>query len=215
VFAQEYLGIPADDGGNPFGLGAIKACVRPMSKKDPIAYGIDLAKSVDWSVVVGLDEDGCTCRLERWQSDWGQTRRKILDIVGHVPALIDSTGVGDPIVEDLCRERSSIEGFKFTATSKQQLMEGLASAIQREDIGIPDGWLRSELESFEYEYRASGGVKYSAPSGMHDDGVCALSLADKKRRDLAGEDIQVRFVSSSSNKAVPAEERIWKEAWRR
>ena len=34
----------------------------------------------------------------------------------------------------------------------------------------------AELEAFEYEYR-QGGVRYSAPEGMHDDGVCALALA--------------------------------------
>lgn len=185
AFRQEFLGIPADDGGNPFGLSAIRACEAPLSSAPPAAWGVDLAKSQDWTVAVALDADGVVCRLERWQSDWGATRRTLIGLLADdAPALVDSTGVGDPIVEDLIRERPAVEGFKFTAPSKQQIMEGLAAAVQRREIRFPAGWLTSEMESFEYEYRPGGGVRYSAPPGMHDDGVCALALAvDKWQRD--------------------------------
>ncbi len=176
VFEQEFLGIPADDGGNPFGLKSIEHCIAPMSVAEPVAFGIDLAKSVDWTVVCGLDADGAVSILERWQGPWSETSRRIDEIVGDKPALIDSTGVGDPIVEGLQKSRPRIEGFKFSQTSKQQLMEGLASAFQTERIRIPDGWLRVECETFEYTYTRTG-VRYEAPSGLHDDGVCALALA--------------------------------------
>lgn len=176
VFKELYLAEPSDDGGNPFGITAIAKAVAPLSHRDPIAFGVDLAKSQDWTVVCGLDEAGAVCVLERWQSDWGQTRRKVLDLIGDTPALIDSTGVGDPIVEDMARDRMTISGFKFSSTSKQQLMEGLASAIQRQAVRFPDGWLRQELEVFEFEY-VNSRVRYSAPDGLHDDGVCALALA--------------------------------------
>lgn len=183
AFNQEFLGIPAADGGNPFGMEAIIECLTPLSVAPAVVFGVDLAKSEDWSVVCGLDEDGVVCQLERWQSDWGQTRSRVLDIVGDVTTLADSTGVGDPIVEDLRRQRSNIRGFKFTAPSKQQLMEGLAAAVHRHEVGFPDGWLRHEMDSFEYEYRPGGGVRYSAPDGLHDDGVCALALANKMLQD--------------------------------
>jgi len=177
VFDQEYLGIPADDGGNPFGLDAIRRCIcEGLSTAPPVAFGVDLAKSQDWTVVCGLDDDGRVCHLERWQSDWGLTRSKVLGTVNGWPALADSTGVGDPIVEDMQRVRPNVQGFKFTSQSKQQLMEGLAAGIQRQEVRFPDGWLVTELESFEYEYTRTG-VKYEAPQGLHDDGVCALALA--------------------------------------
>lgn len=41
---------------------------------------------------------------------------------------------------------------------------------------FPDGPIRQELESFEYEYTGRG-VRYSAPQGVHDDCVMALALA--------------------------------------
>jgi len=176
VFEQEFLGVPADDGGNPFGLDAIERCISEKSSNPPKAIGVDLAKSVDYTVVCGLDENGSVCLLERWQGPWAETIGRIERMLGEVPALIDSTGVGDPIVEDLQRKQPRVEGFKFTQVSKQQLMEGLASAFQTGRIQIPDGWLRTECETFEYQYTRTG-VRYEAPSGMHDDGVCALALA--------------------------------------
>lgn len=179
AFNQEFLGIPADDGGNPFGLDSIRACVAPLSTLPAIAYGIDLAKSQDWTVLCGMDANGAVCALDRWQSDWGSTMSRIVRTVGNVPVMADATGVGDPIVEELSRRGVNMEGFKFTSQSKQSLMEGLASSIQQRRITYPDGWLVSELESFEYEFTASG-VHYEAAAGMHDDGVCALALANRK-----------------------------------
>jgi hypothetical protein len=69
-----------------------------------------------------------------------------------------------------------VEGFKFSMPSKQQLMEGLAVAIQQREITYPEGVITLELESFEYEYTRSG-VRYSAPAGQWDDCVCALALS--------------------------------------
>lgn len=183
VFEQEFMGIPADDGGNPFGAAAIVRCLFPLSGLPPVVFGCDLAKSYDWCVLCGLDQHGHVCVLERWQGDWGATRDRILSLIGFTPTLIDSTGVGDPILEDIARQRPNVEGLKFTSTSKQQLMEGLAAAIQRGEVGFPDGWLRNELDSFEYDYRPGGGVRYSAPGGLHDDGVCGIALAVKMMKD--------------------------------
>jgi hypothetical protein len=207
AFNQEFLGIPADDGGNPFGITAIRACRVPELSTAPVAvWGVDLAKSYDWTVACGLDASGKVAKLDRWQSDWGQTKRKLLDTIGFTLTMIDSTGVGDPIVEDLIRERPNVQGFKFSSSSKQQLMEGLAAAIQRGEVGYPDGWLVQELEAFEYEYYA-GGVRYTAPDGLHDDGVCALALANRLRTGMVG--VDARIMDSRAEPSVGVNDRGW------
>jgi hypothetical protein len=94
--------------------------------------------------------------------------------------LIDATGVGDPIVEDLQREGIPVTGFKFTSSSKQQIMEGLISSMHQRKISYPPGIIVAEMETFEYQYTKHG-VRYSAPSGFHDDTVCALALANHHR----------------------------------
>ena len=168
---------PSDDGGNPFGLAAIAAQVAPFSEGLPVIWGIDLAKSVDWTVCIALDAGGAVCRFERWQGPWQATIPRIVRLVGDTPALVDSTGVGDPVLEELQTDgRINFRGYKFTAPSKQQLMEGLAVAIQQQEISYPDGAIVSELEDFEYQYTRTG-VRYGAPEGMHDDCVTALALA--------------------------------------
>lgn len=183
VFRELYLAEPTEDGSNPFGLAHIAACCLPvgqplpMGSAVPVCYGVDLAKSVDWTVVYGLDRSGSVVRFERWQgTPWDQTIGRISGIIGSTPALVDQTGVGAPVVDELRRAGCYVEGYTFTQASKQALMGRLAVAIQRREIAFPDGVTRTELEAFEFEHTASG-VRYSAPDGMHDDCVCALALA--------------------------------------
>lgn len=192
VFRELYLAEPADDGGNPFGMQSIEGCVVPLST-DPVAvWGVDLAKSHDWTVVVGLDRDCRVAMLDRWRSDWGQTLSRLKVVIGDTPALIDSTGVGDPIVEELQRSLPCVTAFKFTSQSKQQLMEGLAARVQSKGIGFPDGWLKDEMQAFEFEYSRTG-VRYSAPTGLHDDGVCALALAVRHLGTVGTNTLEVRI----------------------
>ena len=175
VFEQEYMANPSENSANPFGNAFIKRCVKPISAQPIVCYGIDLAKSVDYTVIIGLDKDGNVAYFDRFQMDWHNTKETIKRLLP-APIVVDSTGVGDPILEDLMREGVNIEGLKFTSQSKQQLMEGLASAIQQGRIGFPEGVIVDELDVFEYQFTAHG-VRYSAPSGFHDDTVMALALA--------------------------------------
>lgn len=176
AFNQEYLAIFDDNAANPFGIKYIEQCIKPLSNLRPVCFGVDLAKSKDWTVIIGLDDNGDICYFDRWQSDWSQTRQTLISTIGYTPTSIDSTGVGDPIVEDIQKSCNQVDAFRFTSQSKQQLMEGLASAIQKSEISILEGQIKNELQSFEFEYGRTG-VKYSAPTGMHDDCVCALALA--------------------------------------
>lgn len=73
-------------------------------------------------------------------------------------------------------EQSNFRGYKFTQASKQTLVEGLAVAIQQNEIQYPEGVIVTELESFEYEDTRTG-ICYTAPEAHHDDGVMALVLA--------------------------------------
>ena len=175
VFNQEYMADPAENAANPFGLQYIEQCTYPISTNTPVVYGIDLAKSVDWTVIIGLDLTGAVCYFDRFQKDWRQTRMDIKRLP-RAPMLVDSSGVGDPIVEDLQSDGLDVTGFKFSNTSKQQIMLGLVSAVQQRKISFPPGPITRELETIEYQY-GQYGVKYAAPPGFHDDCVMALALA--------------------------------------
>ena len=183
VFDEIYMAEPSDDTGNPFGIDAIRQCIQPMSSKPPHVWGWDLAKSTDWTVGVALDEDGVVCEFHRFQRDWEYTAERLSREVDQDTALVDSTGVGDPIVERLQKSNPRIEGFKFTGQSKQQLMEGLVVGVQNGELSFPDNEIVVEMEAFEYTYTRNG-AKYEAPSGIHDDCVMALALAFKGYKDI-------------------------------
>jgi phage FluMu gp28-like protein len=187
VFRELYLAEPSDDEGNPFGMIAIRDCIAPLSNERAQVFGIDLAKSVDWTCIIGLDRKKRVCVFERFQKPWNETIETVRRVVGTTKASVDSTGVGDAVLESLqAGGRSNFEGFKFSQGSKQQLMEGLAVAIQKHEISFPEGIITNELEVFEYEYTRTG-VRYSAPSGMHDDAVCALALANEYKPRKIGQ----------------------------
>lgn len=186
VFKELYLAEPAEDNSNPFGYENINNCIIPTQTGVAVAYGIDLAKYTDWTVIIGLNDKGEVCHFERFQMDWSQTLNKIGSIIGNIPTFVDSTGVGDPIVEQLQRNRPRVQGFKFTSQSKQQLIEGLVVAVQQQKIGFPEGVIADEMRNFEFEYTRTG-VKYTAPQGLHDDAVMSLALAwDCKQKNKKG-----------------------------
>lgn len=176
VFEQEYLANPMENAANPFGIQHIAECNGEISKQEPLYFGIDLAKSFDWTVIIGLDASGQVAYFERFQKDWQQTRLDIMRINKSKFVYIDSTGVGDAITEDLQRYFQNMTGYKYSSSSKQQLMELLASKIHSKAIKFPKGTITDELEIFEYQFTKTG-VRYNAPSGFDDDCVNALALA--------------------------------------
>lgn len=178
AFLQEFEGIPADDGANPFGLTAIEACLIPdVSDKPAVCWGWDFARAQDWTVGIALDAYGYVAKFERWQGrPWNETKRDVASLTRNTPSVGDSTGIGDAIVEGIQQLGCQMSPFMFTAKSKQALMERLVGAIHDKTVRFPAGVIRSELETFSYEYTAHG-VRYEAPSGLHDDAVMALALA--------------------------------------
>lgn len=177
VFKELYYAEASDDQGNPFGLAFIKAIVVEGTSGRPVSvWGVDLAKKKDWTVIIGLDSKGAIAHFERFQKSWEETTNRICDLIGMDDALIDATGVGDPIVERVQKKCPAALGYIFSQPSKQRIMEGLAVAIQRRETTILEGVHETEMETFEYEYTRTG-VRYTAPEGFTDDTVYAHGLA--------------------------------------
>lgn len=185
AFAQEYLAEFNDNAANPFGAAFIEQCTFPLGEGPAVVYGVDLAKYQDWTVIVGLNKSGSVCEFYRFQKDWRQTLETIHSLPG--PVKVDATGVGDPIVEELQRTKGDVTAFKFTQTSKQQIMEGLSVAIQQRKITFPEGHIKQELLDFQYQYSQLG-VKYAARPGANDDCVCALALAYDHLKEIGTSD---------------------------
>jgi len=153
-------------------------------KKDHLyVIGVDLGRKKDYTVVCVIDrEDHHLVKLDRFQTiGWGLQKKRVKAIAeDYNDALIfvDSTGVGDPIFEDLVDMNLSVEDYNFTNKSKRHLIDKLAIFIQQKKVIFPDiPVLISELETYAYTKTDKGNITYSAPSGFYDDCVCSLALA--------------------------------------
>jgi phage FluMu gp28-like protein len=192
VFAQEYLAQFLEDAGGVF--RNVDNCVSigriahdPRRPDMQHFMGIDLARYEDWTVITVLDEAGRQVYLDRFnQVSWERQIERIVDIAGIYQAQvwIDETGIGDPLTEQI-RTRAwerhidvMIEGFKFSSTSKEQLVNGLAIALEHNELDLLDAPIqKAELQAYQYELSPGGHLKMNAPEGMHDDIVIALGLA--------------------------------------
>lgn len=188
---QEVFAEFTDEEGNVF--RNIKACAigstKPRGSGKKYIGGLDLAKVNDWTVLtIGTQKD--VELIERFNRlDWNVQKERIANIVReyNCKVLIDSTGVGDPIFEDLRRMGLAIEGYKFTSGSKKQLIDKLILSIENKEITFPYYEpLINELENYEYQITQSGNIKTNAPSGMHDDCVISLALWNWLRSSGAG-----------------------------
>lgn len=183
VFKQEFEAQFVEGAGVVF--RNVEGCVEgdfeaPVAGKRYF-MGVDLAKYEDFTVIVVVDERRHVCHFERFnQLDWNYQKRRIVEVARRYDAkvLIDSTGVGDPIFEDLRRAGLNVEGYKFTPESKKRLIENLMLKIENHEVTFPKiPELITELQAFSYELSPTGTVRYSAPAGFHDDCVIALALA--------------------------------------
>lgn len=185
LFEQEYYCKFIEGAGQFFKrIDDIK--IEEEDKPDPThkyQMGVDLAKYQDYTVITVIDLN--TFRVhkqERFnQIDWNLQKAKIeTTYLRYFKPLIyiDSTGVGDPIYEDLYKRGMRIEGFKFTEQSRKDLLNNLALKIEQGKIRIPETpVLLDELRSFHYELTERGRIQLRVPDGLHDDTVMSLALA--------------------------------------
>lgn len=188
ILKQEYLADFLEDSASVF--KNIESCFRgeleSYKQGEHYTIGVDLGKSNDFTVITVINDKTCSVvYIDRFnQIDWSLQKKKIKAVTLAYPnslVYIDSTGLGDPIEEDLRQDGVATRDYKFTNESKQELVEGLIVAIEQGMLGIPNvektKFLIDELKAFTYERLPSGRLRYTAPEGLHDDGVISLGLA--------------------------------------
>jgi Terminase large subunit, T4likevirus-type, N-terminal/Terminase RNaseH-like domain len=180
-----YLGEFMDTGGSVFrnvrecAIGSLCASIPGRR----YIGGLDLARTMDWSVASILDvKDSNLVAFERWHGvSWEETSRRVFELSRRYNGarfFVDSTGLGDPVLEQIERGGVSVQGVKFSSLVKAQLIEGLAATMERGELTFPPlAVLMGELESFEATTGATGTTRYAAPVGEHDDAVISLALA--------------------------------------
>lgn len=193
VFKNQYLAEPIKDGGKLF-TDTRSVVMGELSEPEPgeqrYILGWDPARIHDYSVVMVVDrKTKRVVHFDRFSGiDWSLQIERVVGTAhkyNNATIIMDATSQGDPLCESLRQNLFDkgypiyVDPFKMDGNEKKRkLIENLVVMIQNWEISypfIPE--LISELEDYTYIHTASGNVKYTAPKGMFDDCVIALSLA--------------------------------------
>lgn len=186
VFAAEYMAEFSDDAGQVF-RGVRRAANAPVGAvplPDRIYIaGVDWGREFDYTVIAVIDAtNGQVVALDRFNAiSWAAQRgrlRALADRWGPAVIWAEANSIGAVNIEALQNEGLPVRPFHTTSASKGPLIDGLALAIEREEIALlPYEVLLNELEAYAMTRLPGGGFRYSAPSGGHDDTVIAVALA--------------------------------------
>ncbi len=182
AYRQEVMAMFLEDVGSVFrGVDRIvQGSFQSFEQHKQYVIGVDLGKLEDFTVLCVLDMDGHLCAFDRFNEiDWPFQRKRIVQLAQRYDArlLLDGSGVGVPVCDELYRQNVRMDGYKFTNATKKDLIENLSIMIENGQLTIPQvPELINELKLFGYKTTSSGNVQYGAPEGYHDDCVIALAL---------------------------------------
>lgn len=186
IFAQEFLAEFLEDAAGVF--RNVDGCSGGEFKEPVYGHnyviGWDVAKYQDYSVFTVID---CHTQevvyIERFNGIEykSQIKYHLIPLVhkyNQAHVIMDITGVGDPLLEEVRSQDIGSEGYYFTNTSKKALVDRAVIVLEQERIKYPKyPQLIHELKAFSYELTKSGNIIYKAPEGEHDDCVISLCLA--------------------------------------
>lgn len=184
IFKQEYLAEFIDDVSSVF--GSFKNCINnPRTTGSKRFGGLDIGRADDYTVLDILDENGNQIFTERWrQMEWATIVDKVAARILEYKAftLVEVNNQGDVFFEMLrAKCPNLIMPFVTTSNSKPKIIEALAIDFENKKLNLQGiDYQVAELEAFTYVYNnTTRRVKYGAPSGMHDDSVISLAIANE------------------------------------
>lgn len=189
AFAQEILAEFRSDALSVF--RNVKDCIIHEDEKPsaPLpghthVMGVDWGRKHDYTAVSIFDE---TERREVVIEHFGQVGfgiqaariQALFDLWQPHTIVAEENAIGLANVERLQDMGLPVIGFKMTQSSKKMLVEKMALATERAEIGLlDDDWANGELQAYQEAVNPqTGTIRYNAPEGGHDDTVIARMLA--------------------------------------
>ena len=195
IFKQEYLAEFSESGNDVFtGVDAIcilNGWTQPQSGKRYYA-GIDLGLQHDYSVLTIMDESGRVVRVERVNgSSYTEIARQfILTLRSYriTGGYVEVNGPGLPVFEMLRKEIRKIRDWTTNNSNKAEGIRNLIYDIQEGSLELPSKeffpHVYNELNAYSYKIGPTGTMTFNAPSGLFDDCVMSLMLANEAKRNV-------------------------------
>jgi hypothetical protein len=139
--------------------------------------GVDLAKMNDFTVITPFDLTTFQVAPQDAFNQIDYTLQKTKIEAAYLRynkgrVMMDSTGVGVPIVDDLVNKGINIAPYTFTFNSRNELLVNLQILLEQDKIKIPDDpVLIDQLEAAIWDVTPSGRTKIVVPddNDRHDD----------------------------------------------
>jgi hypothetical protein len=185
-FAQEYLAEFVQDGAGVFRrVDRLEPCGTLERGRPGMGYviGADWGRSNDFTVYTVIElGTNHVCHIDRFTDISYPIQSNRLKALRHrfnsASIVAEANSMGQPIIEQLQRDGVPVEPFWTTNITKAQVVESLSLAIERGEFAMLENKvMRDELTAYDSERLPSGGTRYSAPPGKHDDCVISLALA--------------------------------------
>ena len=190
VFKQEYLAEFIDSGGEVFTNLDKNTFPKYTPGEGKVYCGIDLGRANDFTVATFIDSKGKIIEVYRDnKSEWSTMTNNIIQLIRKHQAtvMVEVNSIGDVIFENIKKQWSDSHPFVTSSKTKNEIIEGLILDMNESTIRIPDenlfGPLYQELSVFTYEYNPkTRNIRYTHPSGLHDDTVISLAIANYNRK---------------------------------
>ncbi len=149
--------------------------------------GIDFGKHADHSVIAVLEKANDNLRLvylkelpleTSYTAVIGSVRR-LNEAYAFAAGCLDKTGVGEGPYEEIKQFMRGMEGVTLTAKVKEDVMGKLKLALEQGRLTLPrdNPQLLVQMTAQQSEPTMSGTLKFSHPTGTHDDQLWSLALA--------------------------------------
>ena len=196
IYNQEYLAEFTDAGQDVF-TGVEDVCILNQwngpQRGTRYFAGIDLGLTNDYSVLTIIDEHGRVAILERINgtsyTEIGKSFSSIIRRYSISGGYVEVNGPGQPVFELLHSQEKKLKSYVTTNESKAQGIRTLIYDIQEQKLELPSKelfpYLYTELNAYTYKINATGTISFNAPSGLNDDCVMSLMLANEARTKLA------------------------------
>lgn len=183
LFEQEYFCKFLDGAGQFFRKFELIDIIDKPEDIHSFQLGVDLAKYQDFTVLTPFNLNTFNVHKQFRFNNIDYTAQKArieAEYYRHFKPLVrlDSTGVGEPIHDDLANKGLNIDPYHFTEQSRKDLLTNLQLLLEQGRIRIPnDEILLGELRSFRYTLTETGRTKIQVPDNLHDDCVMSLALS--------------------------------------
>lgn len=183
-YAQEIEAQFIEGAGAVFrGVDEVSILEERQPYKGRFVFGVDWGRDNDYTVISVLDTvTRHQVAMERFnQISWDVQQARLVSLFKQwrpETIIAEQNSIGSVNIDALRALDIPVVGFNTTNSSKRQIIDALALAIERREITLLNNAVqRHELTAFAQRRTASGSYQFGAPAGGHDDTVMALAIA--------------------------------------